>query len=112
MTDCAKTVYGILVRLITKQLEKPVIAKGNVELWLGELLTQSMSSLHAVIRDAYVAINDAGFSLMTFLNQFPSQVRFKIYPVCYLPHLIDLKTILLVARSLVLTCIYSFVKNT
>lgn len=50
------------------------MAKGNVELWLGDLLNQAMNSLHAVIRDAYLAINDGGFNLMNFLGQFPSQV--------------------------------------
>ena len=50
------------------------MAKGNVELWLGDLLNQAMASLHAVIRDAYHAINDGGFNLMNFLGQFPSQV--------------------------------------
>lgn len=53
------------------------MAKGNVELWLGELLNQSMNSLHGVIRDAYHAINDGSFNLMGFLGQFPSQVRKK-----------------------------------
>ena len=57
-----------------QQLETPVMAKGNVELWLGDLLNQAMNSLHAVIRDAYLAINDGGFNLMNFLGQFPSQV--------------------------------------
>jgi len=51
------------------------MAKGNVEVWLGDLLNQAMNSLHAVIRDAYHAINDSGFNLMSFLGQFPSQVR-------------------------------------
>ena len=50
------------------------MAKGNVELWLGDLLNQAMASLHAVIRDAYHAINDGGFNLMNFLGQFASQV--------------------------------------
>lgn len=63
--------------LILIQLEAPVMAKGNVELWLGELLNQSMNSLHGVIRDAYHAINDGSFNLMSFLGQFPSQVRKK-----------------------------------
>ena len=57
-----------------QQLETVVMAKGNVEMWLGDLLNQSMSSLHAVIRDAYHAINDGGFNLMNFLGQFASQV--------------------------------------
>ncbi|KAK3736698.1 hypothetical protein QZH41_011488 [Actinostola sp. cb2023] len=59
----------------TVQLETPVIAKGNVEMWLGELLNMAMSSLHGVIRDAFHHINDGGsFSLMPFMNQYPAQV--------------------------------------
>ena len=50
------------------------MAKGNVEVWLGDLLNQAMNSLHSVIRDAYHAINDGGFNLMNFLGQFASQV--------------------------------------
>ena len=61
------------------------MAKGNVELWLGDLLNQAMNSLHGVIRDAYHAINDGGFNLMNFLGQFASQVPslgFFNYSVC------------------------------
>ncbi len=58
----------------TIQLEKPVNAQGNVELWLGELLQESMSSLHGVIRDAHVAINSTSFDLMPFLSNYPAQV--------------------------------------
>ena len=57
-----------------QQLETAVMAKGNVEVWLGDLLNQAMNSLHGVIRDAYHAINDGGFNLMNFLGQFASQV--------------------------------------
>lgn len=57
------------------QLESPVMAKGNVELWLGDLLNMAMSSLHGVIRDAFHAINDSAFALMTFMNSYPAQVR-------------------------------------
>lgn len=64
----------LIIVFVHVQLETPVMAKGNVELWLGDLLNQSMNSLHAVIRDAYHAINDSGFNLMNFLDQFPSQV--------------------------------------
>ena len=68
-----------------QQLETAVMAKGNVEVWLGDLLNQAMNSLHAVIRDAYHAINDGGFNLMNFLGQFASQVPslvFFHYSVC------------------------------
>ena len=68
-----------------QQLETAVMAKGNVEVWLGDLLNQAMNSLHAVIRDAYHAINDGGFNLMNFLGQFASQVpsRFlSVFSLC------------------------------
>ncbi|XP_074653701.1 dynein axonemal heavy chain 8-like [Tubulanus polymorphus] len=55
-------------------LEVEVIAKGNVELWLGELLMQQQKSLHAVIRQAFGIINDPGFQLLSFLNDFAAQV--------------------------------------
>ncbi|EDO32004.1 predicted protein [Nematostella vectensis] len=58
----------------TVPLETAVMAKGNVEIWLGDLLNQAMSSLHGVIRDAFHAINDPAFALMSFMNTFPAQV--------------------------------------
>lgn len=51
------------------------MAKGNVEIWLGDLLNMAMSSLHGVIRDAFHGINDGAFQLMPFMNQFPAQVQ-------------------------------------
>lgn len=50
------------------------MARGPVELWLGELLMQQQSSLHSVIKAADLQINDPGFQLLTFLNQFQAQV--------------------------------------
>lgn len=49
------------------------MAKGNVEVWLGELLREQMRSLHGVIRDAWRAITSE-FELLNFLNNFPAQV--------------------------------------
>ena len=46
------------------QLESVVIAQGNVEMWLGQLLKQSMDSLHGVIRDASVSIQSPSFELL------------------------------------------------
>lgn len=50
------------------------MARGPVELWLGELQMQQQSSLHSVIKAADLQINDSGFQLLTFLNQFQAQV--------------------------------------
>ena len=48
----------------TIQLESAVLAQGNVEMWLGQLLQQAMDSLHGVIRDASVAIASPSFELL------------------------------------------------
>ena len=55
------------------QLEKNIMAKGNVELWLGELLEMQMKSLHAVIREAAVVINEPGFQLLSFAASYIAQ---------------------------------------
>ena len=56
------------------QLEKPVMAQGNVEVWLGTLLEMSRKSVHHVIRTAHTAVQDQGFNLLEFLSTFPAQV--------------------------------------
>ena len=73
------------------QLENAVMAQGNVEVWLGQLLNEAMSSLHGVIRDASRAIGSSSFELLgniyctiqsvmilsliiEFINNFPAQV--------------------------------------
>uniref|UniRef100_A0A668AV41 Dynein axonemal heavy chain 5 n=1 Tax=Myripristis murdjan TaxID=586833 RepID=A0A668AV41_9TELE len=58
----------------TVQLERPVTAEGNVEVWLNALLKESQRSLHLVIRQAALAIQDSGFQLIDFLDSFPAQV--------------------------------------
>lgn len=61
--------------LFYMQLEKPVMAQGNVEVWLGTLLQMSRKSVHHVIRTAYTAVQDQGFNLLEFLSTFPAQVK-------------------------------------
>ena len=50
------------------------MAQGNVEIWLGSLLRAALSSVHAVLRNAVVCINDPNFELINFLKSFPAQV--------------------------------------
>ena len=45
-----------------------------MEAWLGDLLRLSRTSLHKIIRDASVTIQDTSFNLMDFENSFPAQV--------------------------------------
>ncbi|XP_028415244.1 dynein heavy chain 5, axonemal-like [Dendronephthya gigantea] len=56
------------------QLEKPIMAQGNVEQWLLNLLNAAQGALHAVIKMASVAIKDPVFKLLEFMDTFPAQV--------------------------------------
>lgn len=56
------------------ELDRPITAEGNVEVWLNALLKESQRSLHLVIRQAALGIQESGFQLIDFLNAFPAQV--------------------------------------
>ncbi|XP_013770736.1 LOW QUALITY PROTEIN: dynein heavy chain 5, axonemal-like [Pundamilia nyererei] len=58
----------------TVELRHPVLAQGNVEVWLGELLAGVRGTLHAIIRQAYLAISDSAFKLLEFQSAFPAQI--------------------------------------
>lgn len=57
-------------------LEKAVRAEGSVETWLTQLLQTSQSSLHSIIRQAYIMINDPNFHLLQYLDKMPAQVKY------------------------------------
>ena len=51
------------------------VFQGNVEVWLKELLETVKSTVHSVIRKAWVAISDdSSFQLTEFENCFPAQI--------------------------------------
>ncbi|XP_051466218.1 dynein axonemal heavy chain 5 [Apus apus] len=58
----------------TVALTRPVMAEGNVEVWLNSLLKESQLSLHHVIRQAAEHIQETGFQLPEFLSTYPAQV--------------------------------------
>ncbi|XP_068603948.1 LOW QUALITY PROTEIN: dynein axonemal heavy chain 5 [Brachionichthys hirsutus] len=58
----------------TVELGQPVLAQGNVEVWLGQLLDGVRRTLHGIIRQAHVAISDPGTKLLDFQSTFPAQV--------------------------------------
>lgn len=58
----------------TVHLQQPVMASGNVELWLGTLLQEQQKSLHSVICDAAAIALDPSLQLIEFVNSYPSQV--------------------------------------
>lgn len=66
--------YNIANVFLCFQLESPVMAQGEVEIWLRKLLVQQQASLHSVIRAADLEIDDEEFDLLAFLNRFQAQV--------------------------------------
>uniref|UniRef100_H2YUI8 AAA+ ATPase domain-containing protein n=1 Tax=Ciona savignyi TaxID=51511 RepID=H2YUI8_CIOSA len=71
--------YDRMMAVVSKEgetimLEKQVIAKGNVEIWLGDLLREQQASLHSVIRDAAIQLADPGFQVHPYLETAPAQV--------------------------------------
>ena len=63
-----------------------MLAQGNVEMWLGQLLQQSMNSLHGVIRDAFVSIQSPSFELlgeyMHTLYNCTEQIMYSVHVYC------------------------------
>ncbi|XP_039266995.2 dynein axonemal heavy chain 8-like [Styela clava] len=55
-------------------LEKAIVAQGNVEIWLGSLLNEIKRSVHGVIRQAFFGIEDTAFKMLEFQNIFPAQI--------------------------------------
>jgi len=58
----------------TVQMRQPVLAQGNVEIWLCVLLKEQRDSLESVIADASTQALDPGFKLIEFEHACPSQV--------------------------------------
>lgn len=56
------------------QLDSPVMARGPVELWLGELQLKQQASLHSIIKASDLEINDEDFDPLSFLDKFQAQV--------------------------------------
>ncbi|KAL2308160.1 hypothetical protein Nmel_001164 [Mimus melanotis] len=52
----------------------PVLAQGNVEFWLGQLLNGIRKTIHTIIRQASMAINDSEFKMYDFQAMFPAQI--------------------------------------
>ncbi|XP_023932721.1 dynein heavy chain 5, axonemal [Lingula anatina] len=71
--------YDKIISLVSMEgetinLEEPVMAQGNVEVWLGDLLRNGRKSLHSIIRSASISIQDPSFNLLEFENMFAAQV--------------------------------------
>ncbi|XP_014673733.1 PREDICTED: dynein heavy chain 5, axonemal-like [Priapulus caudatus] len=58
----------------TIDLEQPVYAKGNVEVWLGEFLKASMRSIQGIVNNAVTDMDGENFNMFDFQTSFPAQV--------------------------------------
>ena len=70
--------YNKMLALVSRegevvQLERPVRAEGSVELWLQNLLNQSQESVHGVIRNCFLYINDSQFNMLEMIQKFQAQ---------------------------------------
>jgi hypothetical protein len=63
-----------------------VRAEGSVETWLTSLLQTSQQSIHAIIRQAFIMINDINFNLLIFLDKMPAQVNIRKEVYEFLQH--------------------------
>lgn len=65
-------------------------AIGNVEVWLGDLLTMQQKSLHSIINMAFNQINEEDFNLLGFMYEAIAQVLTKslVFFIFYLPILL------------------------
>ncbi|KAJ1563094.1 Dynein heavy chain 5, axonemal [Cladochytrium tenue] len=53
-------------------LSKPMLASGNVEMWLGVLLNSMQVSINDIVREACSRMNDMPF--IKFLDEYPAQI--------------------------------------
>ncbi|KAI9325129.1 dynein heavy chain, N-terminal region 1-domain-containing protein [Obelidium mucronatum] len=53
-------------------LTKPMLAAGNVETWLGTLLSSTQTTINDIIREAAARMND--MPLQKFLDEYPAQI--------------------------------------
>lgn len=51
-----------------------IVMQGNVEVWLGDLLRVTLKSVHGIIRQSSMIIQDPAFKLIEFENSFAAQV--------------------------------------
>lgn len=55
-------------------MDQPVIAKGNVEVWLGELLKVQQMSLNTIVKQACYSLEEEEFELISFIDKYIAQV--------------------------------------